>query len=166
MPDWSAFKREIDRTLDATVKPELLAYFERVVKSWKHRPVFKATKKVTAKAMTIDVKPTGENRKFWEYVSFGTRAHPIPRPGNTRAKVLKFKWGGPGSYKPRTTTSGGYQGPGKASGPVVHLKRVNHPGNKPRNFERHIARWYQKRFTAVMNDAVKRGIKAAKSAAK
>lgn len=165
IPNWEAFRREVSKTVDSTVKPELLAYFERVVEPWANPPTFKATKSVKPTGITLDVKPTGENKKIWEYVSFGTRPHVIKPKG--AGYPLRFKWGGKGSYKPRTTTSGGYKGPGKVvGGKTVRFKRVNHPGNKARNFEKHIARWYKPRFQRVMNEAVKRGVASAKKAAK
>jgi hypothetical protein len=164
IPDWQAFNREVSKTIDNTVKPDLLEYFNKVVKSWRNPPTFQARKSVKPTSITLEVKPTGPNAEIWKYVSFGTRPHIIvPK----RAKALRFQWGGYGSYKPRTTTSGGYNGPGKVvGGKQVFRQQVKHPGNKARNFEKHIARWYKTRFQRVMNEAVKRGVKAAKQAEK
>ena len=162
--DFRVFYNEIEKALDGVVKPDLLAYFNKVVKAWKNPPVFQARKKISLVDMQIYVYPTGPNAEIWKYVSFGTRPH-IIRP--KRAKALSFQWGGPGSYKPRTTTSGGYNGPGKVvGGKPVAFKHVNHPGNKARNFEKFIARWYKTRFKKVMDDAVRRGVRAAKQAAR
>ena len=165
--DFRVFYNEIEKALDTVVKPDLLEYFGKVVKAWKNPPVFQARKKIALTTMQVYVYPTGPNAQIWRYVSLGTRGpYPIPKPGNKKAKTLRFQWAGPGSYKPRTTTSGGYNGPGKATGPIVLRKRVMHPGIKARNFEKHIARWYKTRFHKVMNDAVKRGIRASNQAAK
>jgi len=161
--NWQAFYNELAKTLDTEVKPALLAYFERVTKSWENEQTFKAKKRITQTMMTVDVWPSGPNAMIWKYVSQGTKGpYPIPKPGNTRAKILKFRWGGPGSYKARTTTSGGYKGPGKATGPIVLRKRVTHPGIKARNFEAHIARWYKSQFRRTMKNAVARGLRAEK----
>jgi hypothetical protein len=165
--DFRAFYKEIEKALDTIVKPDLLEYFNKVVKSWKNQPEFKARKIIWLERMQVYVYPAGPDAEIWKYVSFGTRGpYPIPKPGNTKAKTLKFRWGGPGSYKARTTTSGGYDGPGKATGPIVLRKRVMHPGIKARSFEKHIARWYKPKFQRTMNDAVKRGTAAAKRAAR
>ena len=158
VPKWQPFHNEIAKALDSVVKPDLIAWFNKIVAAWKHRPSFKAKKSITPEEMQVYVYPTGMNAKIWRYVSGGTRRH-IIRP--KRAKALAFVWGGPGSYKPRTTTSGGYKGPGKATGKDVLFKSVNHPGNKARNFERHIARWYKKEFRRVMKNAVARGLRKA-----
>ena len=162
--NWPAFYAEIDRTLDAVVKPDLIDWFEKVVASWKHRPEFKAKAKITREAMQVYVYPTGANAQIWKYVSSGTRGpYPIPKPGNTKAKTLRFRWGGPGSYKARTTTGGGYKGPGKATGKQVAFKRVKHPGIKARKFEKHIARWYYPTFRRTMKNAVARATRKAKA---
>lgn len=161
--NWTAFYAEINTTLDAVVKPDMIAWFNKIVASWKNRPDFKAIKKITREAMRVYVYPTGASAKIWQYVSGGTRGpYPIPKPGNTNAKILKFKWGGPGSYKARTTTSGGYKGPGKATGKIVLRKRVSHPGIKARNFEKHIARWYYPTFRRTMKNAVARATRKAR----
>ena len=163
--DFRAFYREIEKALDNTVKPELLAYFQRVVQPWNNPPQFAARKRILLEMLEVYIYPVGENADIWRYVTLGTRPHIIKPKG--AGYPLRFKWGGYGSYKARTTTSGGYKGPGKViGGQTVRFKRVNHPGTKARNFERHIARWYKPRFTRVMNEAVKRGVAAANRAAR
>lgn len=163
--NWQAFYNEIAKTLDATVKPELIAYFERVTNPWDNPPEFQARKRIRADHYSVYVYPTGPNADIWKYVSHGTRPHVIKPKG--KGYQLKFKWGGPGSYKPRTTTSGGYKGPGKViGGKTVKFWQVNHPGNKARNFETHIARWYAPQFKRTMDAAVKRGVRAAKRGAR
>jgi hypothetical protein len=163
--DFRVFYKEIEKALDTIVKPDLLVYFDKVVKSWKNQPEFRVRKTIRLENMRVYVYPAGPNAEIWKYVSLGTRPHIIKPKG--AGYPLRFKWGGYGSYKPRTTTSGGYNGPGKvAGGKTVHFMRVNHPGNKARGFEKHIARWYKPRFQRIMNDAVKRGTAAAKKAAR
>lgn len=161
-PNWQAFYDEIAQTMDKEVKPALLAYFERVTKSWKNAQKFVAQEKITRQNVSVNVWPTGENSQIWRYVSKGTRPHPIKpkEPGYP----LRFKWGGTGSYKPRTTTSGGYRGPGKVvRGKTARFMQVNHPGNKARNFERHIARWYAPQFRRTMKNAVSRALRRARA---
>lgn len=159
--NWQPFYNEIAKTLDAEVKPALLAYFEKVTKSWKNEQTLKAKKRITQTMMEMYVYPAGPNAEIWKYVSFGTRPHIIKPKG--QGYPLKFQWGGPGSYKARTTTGGGYKGPGKvAGGKTVRFPQVKHPGNKARNFEAHIARWYGPQFRRTMKNAVTRGLRAAK----
>lgn len=157
--NWQAFYDELASAIDAEVKPDLLAYFERVTKSWRNDQTFVAKKNITQKSVSVNVYPTGPNAQIWKYVSGGTRPHIImPR----RARALRFEWGGPGSYKPKTTTGGGYRGPGVVvGGKTVFRAWVKHPGNKPRRFEQHIARWYAPQFRRTMDNAVARGLRRA-----
>jgi hypothetical protein len=161
--NWQAFRDEIARTMDAEVKPALLSYFERVTKSWRNQQTFKATKKITREQMTVNVVPVGPNAEIWKYVSQGARPHIIRPKG--RGYPLRFEWGGYGSYKPRTTPSGGYRGPGRVvGGKTVRFMQVKHPGNKARNFEKHIARWYAPQFRRTMKNAVARATRRANRA--
>lgn len=164
--NWAAFKKEIERALDAQVKLDLIAYFKKVVKSWKHQPQFKAKKSIKPDSMSVDVFPIGSDAQIWRYVSQGTRG-PYPIPKTPRPYHLRFLWGGYGSYKARTLPNGTYNGPGRVIGGKIHRpKQVSHPGIKARNFEKHIARWYAPKFKKVMDAAVKRGIAAAQKGAR
>lgn len=153
--------REVERTIDKIVKPELLSYFVKITKSWKNKPTWKAKKKITGKDIIVYVWPEkGKEADIWRFVSGGTKPHKI-RP-KKKGGVLAFMWGGKGSYKPKTTTSGGYKGPGTVmGGESVKFAEVNHPGNKPRNFEKHISRWYTPKFKRHMKNAIRRAIRRA-----
>jgi len=154
--NWTVFADELKKELDATAKPDLIQYFERVVKSWKHKPQFKAMKRVRAGGISVYVYPTGDNAKYWTFVTGGTRPHVI-RPKHAGG-VLVFPWGGYGSYKPKTSRGGRYGGPGIVSNAkIVAFTQVNHPGNEAREFEKHIARWYGPEFRRNMRNAIKRG---------
>ena len=139
-------RKVLGAALDNEVKPHFVQRFEMVVANWKHKPGFQARKYITADAIRLAVYPTGPNAQIWECVSFGTRPHKIRV---RRAKTLAFLWGGPGSYKPKTSPPGKFGGPGSVSGGVMHFPvAVNHPGNEPREFEKTIADderdWYNR----------------------
>ncbi len=154
-PNWSGIVKEVERTLDAKVKPQLLEYPKKVVANWKHKPDFKAMKRVTKDAISVYVYPTGPNKDYWIWTSRGTRPH-IIRP--KKAKILAF----PSVYKPKTTPRGpGYRGPGVSSGPTVFAKEVKHPGTKPRHFEEAWERYAQARFRKEMENAMRRGARNA-----
>jgi len=165
-PDWNQVIKTVDEEFDKRIKPDLLSYFNRIVALWreKDRPGFKAMKRITKEHIKMYVYPTGPNKKIWKWVSItGCKARTI----TVRvAKWLRFRWAGPGSYKARTTKSGGYKGPGYAVGPLVRAKVVDWPGFDPRNFEAHIARWYRPKFYRYVENAFKRGIYRAKARAK
>jgi len=160
-PNWGAVVKEVAATMDRKSKPELIAAHERIVADWRNKPEFRARKFVRRKGLRIYVYPAGEHKMIWIYVSGGTRAHTIkPRgPGYP----LRFQWGGPGSYKPKTNTRGQYKGPGKVvGGKEVHFMSVQHPGNEPRRFEKIIARAYKPIFARDMENAFRRGIRRAR----
>lgn len=156
--DFAQIVAEVGAEMDSTVKPVLIEEHAKITADWAHKVEFKARKVMTEKMIAIDVWATGENKAIWRYVNEGTKPHVI-RP--RRAKSLRFRWGGPGSYKPKTAVGGGYGGPGVPSGPERHFMYVNHPGNDAREFEKHIANkmrtWYRGRIEA----AFKRGVRKA-----
>jgi len=160
-PNWAAMAKEVERTMDARVKPALVKEFKKVVADWEHKPRFAARKYVNKGAIEVAVYPTGTNKKIWRYVSEGTKPHTI-RPKH--AKALRFQWGGPGSYKPRTTVGPPptFGGPGAVSGGKrVAFKQVIHPGIEARNFERHIADQYRPKFRREIENALRRGARRA-----
>lgn len=82
----------------------------------------------------------------------GTRPHTI-RPktlGPGFGGALRFQSG----YSPKTRPIGRSGGPGRATGPVVFARQVNHPGFPPRHFSREI----NKRLKPAFSKAVSRGI--------
>jgi len=150
-PQWTNMQKEVERTIEGTVKPELLTYFTRVTDLWKHKVTFQARKRITAQGITLYVYPTGPNKDLWTWTTLGTKPHVIvpKRAGYP----LRFRTG----YKPRTGRGYRYRGPGKAVGPWVAAYRVQHPGTKPREFEKHIRRFYQPKFRKIMEAALRRG---------
>ena len=156
-PDWREVIKEVERTLDKTVKPELLREFESVVENWEHKPGFAARKSIRGRDIEVSVYPTGKHKKIWQYVSEGTRPHKI-RP--RWAKALRFQWGGPGSYQPKTTvrpTTWG--GPGTVSGgKTVYRQEVDHPGTEARNLEQFIGKRYQPKFVMHIQRAITQGL--------
>jgi len=129
-------RREVEKTIDGTVKPELLTYFTRITNLWKHKVAFQARKRITAQGITLYVYPTGPNKMLWVW-SF----------------PLRYRKG----YKPRTGRGYRYRGPGKATGPWRSRHQVEHPGIKAREFEKHIKRFYQPKFRRHMENALRRG---------
>lgn len=161
-PAFDAIAEEVLEEMRENVGPELLAYFTKITRNWRHKPKFSAFYEVTRNASTVSVEPYGPNAPIWQYVSRGTRPHLIPKGGARvqRAKgyPLRFQWGGPGSYRPRTSAGGHYNGPGRVvGGRTVRFWQVHHPGNRPRDFERHIARWYRPKFRRRIENAMRRG---------
>ncbi len=91
----------------------------------------------------------------------GTRPHTI-RPktlGPAFGGALRFQWGGKGSYSPKTRPIGRSGGSGKASGPIVYRRQVNHPGFAPRKFSEVINKRLRKQFENAIDRGVRVGAK-------
>ena len=157
--DTARVMAELARTLKQVVEPELTKRFEHVVANWKTAVAFKAKSKVSADGISVEVVPTGPGAKIWGYVSRGTPRHDIPaKPG----KRLFFIWGGPGSYKPKTKPGGKFGGPGTVTGgKVTRPLVVDHPGTEAREFEETISDDMTPWFRRIMENAWRRGIRAA-----
>jgi len=148
--------KEVEKTFDRHVKPELRSYFTRITKLWDHPVRFEARKKVTSKSISLYVGPTGTNAKLWIWITLGTKGpYLIPKQPKPSGFPLRYRKG----YQPRTKPGYKYRGPGKAVGPWRSAHQVKHPGIKPREFEKHIKRFYTPKFHARMRNALRRGVR-------
>lgn len=154
------------QTHKTQVQKDLVGYFNLITGDWSAKSRPKLTR-ITYKrdtGVTTVVTPAGPNAKIWTYVTRGTRKH-IIKP--KRARFLRFMWGGPGSYIPKTKPGGQYGGPGMVqNGKSQFRKSVNHPGSRGRFFERRIVNDYTARYIGLMEKAIQRGLRAAKVAMK
>ena len=151
-------KKVLEAALDGEVKPHFIDEFDKVVANWKHKPIFKGRKFVTADKILVNIFPTGTDKLIYTYVTKGTRAHVI-RVKN--AQMLAFMWGGHGSYNAKTGPGGKFGGPGTVSGgTMTFAKQVNHPGNAARDFERVILKQEKQWYSRTMENAWRRAIRA------
>jgi hypothetical protein len=164
-PDWDAIRAEVEKTIDSEVKPSLIKKFKDVVSDWQHRVTFKARKRITRTEMKVYVFPES-NKEIWAFVSRGTTGgYQIPKnpPAKSRDGLLHYQ----AVYDARTKPRGQYNlGSGQKSGPWVSRRTVIHPGVKAREFEEVIAEQYQKEFSRIMENAMRRGIRAAQRGGK
>jgi len=158
--------KEVESTLDGTVKRTLIKTFDKVVANWESDVSFAARKFLRSEAIWVNVYPTGADKEVWHYVNRGTRRHIIeaknyvPR-GQSRPRLV-FEWGGYGSYSPKTLPGGKYGMRGGAYGPLWFFGSVDHPGNEPREFSKVIGRAYQKQFNREIKNAIARGKRKAR----
>jgi hypothetical protein len=153
----SIARKELEKTIDAKVKPALIKSHEIVVANWEHKPKFQSRKFIRPERIAVNVFPTGENAKIWRFVDEGTRPHLMPE---VTGKLMVFQAGG--RYisktlaKPARTVSGG----GKVTGgtKVITMKRkaFTHPGNEPRNFTKQIAEDIQPSYRKEIENAFRR----------
>ncbi len=135
--------REIRNALDHTANI-IRDDFKKTIKTWNHKPTFnKSVKFRKAEVSTTD--------EIYGFVVRGTRAHPItPKAGG----LLRFRSGFKAKSRPRIISSR----PGGSSGPFVTAKRVSHPGTKPRDFDKEIAKRRKKNLNNLVRLAINRSI--------
>lgn len=146
--------RYMGQHLDTEVKQHFIREFERRVANWSHKVNFDARKFITADSISINVFPTGANKKYWTWNDLGTKPHKIPKAG---PKFLAFSLG----YKPKTAPVGKFGGPGTYKGPKVKgVMQVDHPGTKPRKHTETIAKDNKAWYSRSMRNAWRRAIRS------
>lgn len=143
----------LGQRIDREVKPRFLKQFQAIVADWEHKVKFASKKYIGSDGIWIVVYPTGKHKQIWEWVTGGTRAHPI----SARNKpYLVFQLG----YIPHTAPGGGYGGEGRAVGEWRKKQSVQHPGTAPREFEKHIARrnelWFRRKMETIWKWVIRR----------
>ena len=154
-----AVKKELEDTLDRTVKPHMIQRFDLVVANWKHQPDFKARKFIRKDMIWVNVYPAGDEESvaIYGFVTGGTKPHKISARNAPR---LAFMWGGKGSYKPKTAARGKIGGPGIIAGGMMHFPvTVQHPGSEARDFEGVIAEDEKDWYNRTMENAWRRAIR-------
>lgn len=104
--------------------------------SQKTKPKFTRSVKFDSRGvtLTVEVEEADESKPIWKWLDeTGTKKHPIAAKN---AKALKFTWGGPGSYRSKTSPNPArWGGPGVVQGgQTVFRQEVQHPGFPPRHF--------------------------------
>lgn len=121
------------------------ADFRETVKTWKRKPKFETKVSLAGSRMTVTVYTTDP---IYGYVDKGTKPHVI-RP--VKAKALHFVTG----YSAKTTPRVIGSREGGADGDEVFTKEVQHPGTKAREFDKIIARKWQRKFRSEMSKFLK-----------
>lgn len=155
-------KEEMKATWARLITPRIEGYFENVVNEWsaENRPEIVSEFTDLPDGFEVWTGPVGApGEDIWNWITNGTKPHKIPKSPKPPGTALRFQWDGPGSYKPKTGLGGQYRGPGTSSGPFRYFKQIDHPGNKPRNFETHFIRYITPAFRKESRNAVRRGLR-------
>jgi hypothetical protein len=146
----SITRKQVDQVM-ADTQRDLLKSLNSIVKDWESDVKFQARKYVKANLIAINTFPVGADKQVWEFVDKGTKPHTIKAK---TSRGLRYKTG----YKPKTLPNPARlaSGGGISTGSWRAAKTVNHPGSKPRNFEKVLGRDYQPKFTRDTNNAFKR----------
>ena len=148
-------RERVEKELDIVGKSHV-AERNEIVRDFENKPEFGYRIRTTTKELRLEVFVKNPDEKLkdgnwtigelWEALDRkGTKPHIIKPRG--KGYPLRFKWGGPGSYKPKTVRGGRFRGPGKVvGGKEVRAKQVKHPGTKPRHFTERINKELRRLF--------------------
>lgn len=135
--------RGLENGLTASAKAARID-FDVTTQTWRNRPTFTIEEQPGQRTISTD-------DDVYRYVNDGTPAHPIaPKNG----KALAFRWGGKGSYSPKTAPRVIGSSGGGASGGIVKLKSVQHPGTEARNFDEVIAEKWEEKLPVTVQRAI------------
>jgi hypothetical protein len=151
-----AFTKAITAAANEAAK-QIEKDFEATTKTWKHKPKF--VKEVDVRTSPVQVL-VGTDDEIYRYVDEGTKPHPIFAgiyTGKSNKKALAFQWGGPGSYRAKTSPGVIGSKAGGPTGPMVAFPFVQHPGTNPRNFDETIQKKWEPRFKRLMEQAMSAG---------
>ena len=170
-PDWSVIVKEIEEKMDREAKPLAIAEFDKVIKGWSLDLKFKATKRIRSDEIVVYVYPSGKDAFIWKILSITGSGLYGPKHAKYEIKPkatgypLRFQWGGPGSYNPKTKPVAQYGGPGTVSGGTERrFMSVMHPGIEPRLFEPEIGKRLLPRFRQIVRNAIRIGKRKARAA--
>jgi len=149
------FKSEIFRdemTKAANViRKDALADFKKTTANWKHKVTFASKVWVGGISKGIEVHVATDD-VIYGYVDEGTRPHIIRAKTRNGLRFLgRITRGIP---KTQPNVVGTF--PGKAGTGWTRKMAVKHPGNKPRNFSKHIAKTTQKELSRETKNALAR----------
>lgn len=137
----------------------------KTVVTWKNKPKFefKISLKQRTQLASVQSFPTGDKDavQVWWWMNDGTEEHDI-EPKQPGVYPLRFVWDGPGSYQAKTEPRVVGSSSGGATGNVVFFHKVRHPGTEAREWTEVILNERRKPFTALMVEAVQRGLARAK----
>lgn len=162
-----AFRREIENAMTGRVVPLVTSDLQDIAQDLNLPLTFDPQVKIDEDGISLNFAPQGPRKVvgIWYAVSGGTKRHAIPtKPRPTRRGVGNYK---PAlflaRYAPRTspTLRGSYGGPGQYISNPVYRHHVMHPGIKPRYFERSVAYNVRKDFYKIMENALRRAVRAA-----
>lgn len=128
---------------------------KKTVRTWRDKPRFESLvgleRKAGGSAMVV-TGPVGSDKAVahWVWTDQGTRPHTIVA---RRAPTLKFRAGFVAKTRPRRFSSRR----GRSFGPWRSPRMVRHPGTKPREWTKLLAKKRKKPFDKRMQDAMKRG---------
>src|SRR5512139_146620 len=139
---------QVTATLTGPVAKTLKSAQEEFIRDWEHAPNIDMTLNVQKTQIKLWVGPKGTNKRYWVFVSEGTRGATY---GPKSASTLSVRLG----YDARTKP-GGRTGSGRYSGPFIRSMSVNWPGIKPREFEKQVVKKHEKSIVMLVGRTVEK----------
>jgi hypothetical protein len=140
--DAKKLTRAAEAQLDASAK-EASDLLTKPTANWNHKPKMRTVKGRLWRA-------AGTNDKIYRFVNDGTRAHAIRAKGG---KMLAF-----GPSRPKTRPGSLTPRAGSRKQASTFVKQVNHPGTKPREFDKAAAKKLQRTLKKQMQDAITKAL--------
>ncbi len=117
----------------------------------------------TQKQITLSIVVENDGTEVSEGFTVGNLWKALDKTGTRPHTIQPKKQGGrlafQAGYQPHTRPIGRSGGPGRATGPKVFTRRVQHPGFAPRHFSRVINKTLAKRFIKAIDRGVRIGSK-------
>lgn len=136
---------------------------EKIVSDWDTDVEFGYRISVTGKQVTLTIVVENDGAQVSDDFTVGDLWKALDKTGVRPHVILPKKQGGrlafQTNYQPHTRPIGRSGGPGRATGPTVFAKKVNHPGFAPRHFSRVINKKLDRRFRAAIDKGVRVGAK-------
>lgn len=130
-----------------------------IVSDFDHRPEFEYQVKISDKQVTLDIVLKNDNARVSEGFTIGNLWAALDKTGVRRHVIRPKRQGGrlafQTGYQPHTRPIARSGGPGRATGPRVFARQVNHPGYPPRKFSETIGKRLRRQF----EQAIDRGIR-------
>lgn len=151
---------QLNKQLDAVMlaveheaRDEALRELDYATSTWTNQPVFKGTVWHRGTVASVKVSTTD---KVFIYVDQGTRPHIITPKGE--GYPLRFRWDGPGSYKPKSKPGILRAYRGEVPSTEVRRMFVHHPGTEARKFmekvQDKVGKWAAKRIRELVRAVV------------
>lgn len=137
--DPAKLNRALTNAMNGVAK-DIQIDFNVTTQTWQHKPSFPIQSPSAYRRIVAT------DDEIYGYVNDGTRPHKILPKG----KMLRFNT----PFRSKTLPNKIYSGPGNKGANVVFSRGVNHPGSKPRAFDKAIKEKWEKEFPIVMQRAI------------
>lgn len=167
---YPAFRRVLSNEFQSRIGPDIIKLHDLTTVDWKRRPEFKATMKVDQSGISVRVFPEENDpvAKIWYSLNKGVPGRVIrPNPSRRRVRITARKRKLGRKYRRNTKVIGRLRRPMAlrfkgASGEDVYRSVIyNWPGIRARRYTFKIAREYNPVFIRLMENAMRRAVRAA-----